>query len=151
MKVAVFILALIGGIFALLGTVVGLGLTGVAAGLGADQTQTTDYGTRLLLGFILAVATIVGGSLVLTNRSPRRWGIVLIVVSLIGSVAAGGFYVLGGLLGLIAGIIALFVKPQATVAVASATPSPPPVAPIAPDPAPSTPTDAAASPMESRG
>lgn len=57
--------------------------------------------------------------MVLTNHSGRHWGLFLIVVSILGSVAAGGFYMFGGLLGLIAGVLALLVRRPATTTTAA--------------------------------
>lgn len=92
MRGAVFVLALLGGIVALL------------------LSQATEV--ALLHWLLFAVATIVSGSMVLTHHSGRAWGIVLIVVSLIGLVGAG-ISIFGGVLGLIAGVLAVMVQASA--------------------------------------
>lgn len=119
MRIAVFVLALVGGIIGLLGTMGGLGLTAIVSGLAqnaATEQTAGEVGARLLVGFAAAVVTIVAGSAVLARKAPRRWGVVLIVANVVGLVAAGGFYLFGGVLGLVAGLLALFVRPaEATV------------------------------------
>lgn len=113
MRIAVFVLALIGALIGLVGTMSGLGLTAIAGGLAQSQAAeqaATEVGGRLLLGFVAAIVTIVAGSAVLARKAPRPWGIVLIVANLVGLVAAGGFYLFGGILGLVAGLLALVVR-----------------------------------------
>jgi hypothetical protein len=117
MHVASFVLALIGAIIGLFGTMAGLGLTAVVGGLAQDvatEQAAAEAGGRLVVGFLAALVTIVAGSAILLRRSPRRWAIVLLVANLIGLVAAGGFYLFGGILGLVAGLLGLLVKPAAT-------------------------------------
>jgi len=84
----------------------GLGLTALVGGLSQDQATeqaATEVGGRLLLGFGAAIVTIIAGSAVLARKAPRRWGVVLIVTNVVGLVAAGAFYLFGGILGLVAG------------------------------------------------
>jgi uncharacterized BrkB/YihY/UPF0761 family membrane protein len=114
MRIAVFVLALIGALIGLVGTMGGLGLAAIVGGLAQDQATeqaATEAGSRLLLGFGAAIVTIIAGSAVLARKAPRRWGVVLIAANVIGLLAAGGFYLFGGILGLVAGLLALVVRP----------------------------------------
>lgn len=114
MRIAVFVLALVGALIGLVGTMGGLGLTALVGGLSQDQATeqaATEVGGRLLLGFGAAIVTIIAGSAVLARKAPRRWGVVLIVTNVVGLVAAGAFYLFGGILGLVAGPLALVVRP----------------------------------------
>jgi hypothetical protein len=120
MHVAAFVLSLIGALLALFGTMAGLSLTAVVGGLAQDtatQQVAADVGGRLLLGFAAALVTIVAGSAILLRRNPRRWAAILLVANLVGLLLAGGFYLFGGILGLVGGVVGLFVRP------ASAPPS----------------------------
>jgi hypothetical protein len=89
MKGLAFVLALLSGPVALL--------------LGQGTVEALQH------GLLFAVATIVAGSMVLTNHGGRAWGIVLIVVALLGLVAAG-ISVFGVVLALLAGLLALMVQ-----------------------------------------
>lgn len=132
MRIAVFVLCLIGGIIGILGSIAGFGLLGLSVGLSesvgetAAAEETAALGGRVLLGFIAGIATLVAGSMVLARKAPRRWGLVLIVVNVVGSLAAGGFYMFGGALGLIAGVIALLIRPERIVAASPPWAGPPP-------------------------
>ncbi len=116
MRVAVFVLALIGGIIGVLGTMAGAGLAGAADALGGfTEAEATEAGGRIFLGFVAGVLTLVFGSLVFARKwSARWWGVALIATNVVGAVAAGGFYMFGGFLGLVAGLLALFIGGDAT-------------------------------------
>lgn len=114
MRVAVFVLALIGGVIGILGTIAGAGLAGAADALGGfTEAEATEAGGRIFLGFLAGVLTLVFGSLVFARKwSARWWGVALLATNLIGAFAAGGFYMFGGFLGIVAGLLALFISRQ---------------------------------------
>lgn len=114
MRVAVFVLALIGGIIGILGTIAGAGLAGATDALGGfTEAEATEAGGRIFLGFLAGVLTLVFGSLVFARKwSARWWGVALLATNLVGSFAAGGFYMFGGFLGIVAGLLALFISRQ---------------------------------------
>jgi len=107
---AAFILALIGGIFILLGSIVEAILLTVVGSIYAGF----GFGgiAALLIG--LAVVAIILGLLVLVGaimlrshpESAKTWGVLIIVFSLISFIGGGGFYI-GAILGLVGGILAL--------------------------------------------
>jgi nitric oxide reductase large subunit len=120
---AAFVLSLIGGI---IGLIVGFVLIGIALSINASSYYYYGYyynsSVGLFLGFgvwtlITSIIVIVAASQLHSDpRSHTRWGIVILVSSIIGL----GWW----LLGIIGGIMALVYKPEAPL---SRAPPPPPM------------------------
>jgi hypothetical protein len=70
--------------------------------------------SRLLTPVILAIVTVIGGVSVLVGRLPRVWSAVFVVVAMVGFAAAGGFYIVGSVIALLAAILALFAVGRST-------------------------------------
>lgn len=118
MRVTVLVLAVLGGLVGLVGVFAGSRLLGLATFF-AQDVPVDHPGLRLLVAFAMAVVSIVGGAVMGSDRQPattgltRRWAIVLVVAAIAGTVAAGRFFVLGGVLTLIAGGLALTLRSRA--------------------------------------
>ncbi|MHB1708950.1 MAG: DUF6114 domain-containing protein [Thermoplasmataceae archaeon] len=106
--VAAFVLSLIGGIFVLLGgiiiAVLGAALTFFIGGIGGI------YG---LFGIIFGIIIIVGSAMLYSNPDKHTlWGAIILVFSIVSWFGSYGGFVIGFLLGLIGGILAMVWKPQ---------------------------------------
>ncbi len=126
-----FILSLIGGIFILLGGIytaaiyafIGSALFDFFPGLGSLLIALAVV--ALIFGLII----IVGAVMLRSNpESSRTWGIVILLLSIFSWIGGGGF-VIGFILALIGGILAITWHPPA---VAQAAWTSTPVAPAAP-------------------
>ena len=99
--VAAFVLSLIGGLFILInGLLVAIVGTFALAFFGAGVLW-------IILGLVFGFGTLLGA--VMLNSNPREhvtWGVVIIVFSVLSLVIGGGF-VIGMILGLIGGVLAL--------------------------------------------
>ena len=130
-----FILSLLGGVFFIIGGVVLVGIgaligtlgsiassinsTAIAASGGGPGPFTSYLGAS---GVVLGIATI--GLAVMMFASPARhrlWGAFVIAFSVLSWVDSFGGLVIGFILGLIGGILAVTWKPSVAV------PAPPPV------------------------
>ena len=106
--VAAFVLSLIGGIFVLLGGIViaalGAALTFFIGGIGGF------YG---LFGIIFGIIIIVGSAMLYSNPDKHvLWGAIILVFSIVSWFGSYGGFVIGFLLALIGGILAMVWKPQ---------------------------------------
>ena len=128
--VAAFVVSLIAGIWMLFaGGMMGWGYWGGHGGGGHmmsdgrggggswmwNHQMMHGYGGGTLWSWIGIVAgiTVLAGAIALYSKpaSARSWGIVILVVSVVGLIAgAGGF--LAGVVGAIGGILAITWKPQ---------------------------------------
>ncbi len=95
-------------ILGLIGGVLGLLFIPVMVFLGAfGEAFTGSPGTLYAQAAVAALISIIGlVAAVLVKSKPREWGICLVICGIIGVIVASGFYV-GGLLLLVAGILAL--------------------------------------------
>jgi hypothetical protein len=134
--VAAFVLTLIGGILILLD---GIYLLAVSAFV---SSVTSAYGVSIpgvsaILEALAAVGLIFGliimiGALMMwkSPSSAKMWGVVVIVLGFISIIGGGGF-VLGLILALVGGILALIWHPPASAQTAwSSAPTAPPAAPM---------------------
>jgi hypothetical protein len=118
---AAFALSLIAGIFVLLGGV-------IVAAIGAVFTFFA-FGVGAIIGIfglIWGIIIIVGANNLRAHPEQHvTWGVIILVFSLISWVGAVGGLLIGFLLGLIGGILAIsWQPPQTTVAPTYASPSP---------------------------
>ncbi len=133
--VAAFVVTLIGGILILLD---GIYLLAVSAFI---SSVTSAYGVSVpgVSGLLTALAAVgvIFGLIILVGaimmwRSPssaKMWGIIAILLGLISIVSGGGF-ILGLILALVGGILALVWHPPAAAQTAwSSAPTAPPAAP----------------------
>jgi hypothetical protein len=104
MRGATFGVGLAGGILALFGAFIAL-LIGLAGQeLGAQDADSVTVGAGVAL--TAAAAGIVGASLVWSR--PKLGGVVMLISAVVGFVAVFLAYLLGGILLLLAGLLALF-------------------------------------------
>ncbi len=108
------VLSLIGGIFILLGgafiAFVGSifsGLGGLSgAGVGGAVTAVG------IVGIIFGIIIILGGIMINSNpKSHTMWGVIIIILSILSWITAAGGFVIGFILALIGGILAITFKP----------------------------------------
>jgi hypothetical protein len=112
MRTAVLALAVTSAVLGLGGAIVLTYLVAQSFETDLDGRQVdlvTALISRLLVPIVLAVVTVAGGVAVAGGRAPRIWAVVFVVVAVVGAVSAGGFYILGSVLALVTGIVALFV------------------------------------------
>jgi hypothetical protein len=133
--VAAFVVTLIGGILILLD---GLYLLAVSAFV---STVSSAYGVSIpgvsglfealaAVGLIFGLIILIGAIMMWRNpSSAKMWGIVVILLGLISIISGGGF-ILGLILALVGGILALVWHPPAAAQTAwSSAPTAPPAAP----------------------
>lgn len=126
---AAFVLSLIGGILILLD---GLWVAFITSAIGAAMPMFFSFGLGLalaigILGIIFGLI-IIYGSFQINSGEPgkvRTWGIVVLILSIISIITGGGF-ILGLILGLIGGILALVWKPPTERVAVTGAPPPPP-------------------------
>ena len=119
MRVTTVVLALLGGIVELGGVFAGFRLLGLATFAGV-AVPIAYPGFRLVVAFAMAVMSIVGGAVIWSEKDrvgaavSRRWAAVLVVAAILGTIAVGRFFILGGVLTLIAGILGLLLDRSRT-------------------------------------
>ncbi len=122
---AAFTLSLIAGIFVLLG-----GL--IVAAIGAIFTFFA-FGVGAIIGIfglIWGIIIIVGANNLRAHPEQHvTWGVIILVFSLISWVGAVGGLLIGFLLGIIGGILAISWQPPQTAAAPTYTPPSPPSMP----------------------
>jgi Family of unknown function (DUF6114)/zinc-ribbon domain len=112
---AAMVLSLIGGIFVIFGgatlAFAGSLISSLSiAGAGSASSTLLALG---LVGVIFGIIMIVGGVMMYSNpKSHTMWGAIVLVLSILSWVTAIGGYVIGFILGLIGGILALVFKPS---------------------------------------
>ena len=120
------ILALVGGIFMLLGGVIFLGvaayviphlnLNNVTVPQGMDRASLPGLISGILsvmgvFGLVCGAIVLVSSSMILARVGERRtWGILILIFSILSFIGLGGFIV-GAILGIIGGILTLRWKP----------------------------------------
>lgn len=118
------VLAIIGGVFILLG-----GIAETLLGAAVSTFTLGQYGAGIIglgvLGLVLGILVLVMGVLLLTHPDHNvTYGILIIVFSVVSLVCFFGGFLVGFILALIGGILALTWKP--TTREAYVYPSPPP-------------------------
>lgn len=102
-RVGEMVLAIIGGIFGLISGIMGLAVGGAQKALGAGGTNVAVNGTVAILFSILALVA----AFYVSSKS-RMAGWMLVVSAIGGIVAVSAFYILPGILLMIAGLMCLF-------------------------------------------
>jgi hypothetical protein len=110
LRSAVSALGIIGGMFGAIFALVAVFVGGAGAAFGAER----DGGLITLLGFVavfLAIGGMVGGILAKSNRTAS---IVLLLVSgVLGFVCIGAWWILPGILLIVAGVLEMADRPVA--------------------------------------
>jgi len=114
---AAFALSLIAGILILINGVI-LGAVGsfiapFIPGMGEKALVTGILGTVMVVGIILGLIVIVAAVMLYRNPAQKTmWGVIILVLSII-SIFIGGGFIIGLILGIIGGALALTWKPKA--------------------------------------
>ncbi|MFQ5907599.1 MAG: DUF6114 domain-containing protein [Thermoplasmata archaeon] len=141
---AAMVLSIIGGIFILLGGVVFLALASLMQlfidtipGLGSLEIDPVLLLNLVgALGVIIGLVIIVGGVMMYSRpQSSTVWGVLILVLAIVSLFVASGGFILGFVLALIGGILAIAFKSTPVMPAPAPVATPPPTAP-APAPAP---------------
>ncbi|MDJ0274902.1 MAG: hypothetical protein QXP81_01250 [Nitrososphaerota archaeon] len=119
--VAAAMLGLIAGVLMLIGGVAGLVIWAVAIpyGMWGMMGGMMAWWGPMFLGMFFVVVALISGVVVLTASvmlqsrpaQAQTWGLLMLVFSVIGLLGMGGF-VIGSVLGIIAGVLALTWRPS---------------------------------------
>lgn len=119
--VAAAMLGLIAGVLMLIGGVAGLVIWAVAIpyGMWGMMGGMMTWLGLMFLGMFFVVVMLISGVVVLTASvmlqsrpaQAQTWGLLMLVFSVIGLLGMGGF-VIGSVLGIIAGVLALTWRPS---------------------------------------
>jgi len=130
---AAFVLSLIAGIFilingVLLGALIGLvGLIGGATGVYpfAALIPLALLSVFMAVGVIFGVLVLLGAFMVYRNPAQKTaWGVIILVFSIL-SIAIGGGFIIGFILGIIGGALTLAWKPKTSTAEPTTAPATP--------------------------
>lgn len=113
---AAMVLSILGGIFVLLGGLFIAFIGSFVASFGYLANGGANAGTIVtivgIVGVIFGLIMIVGGVMMYSNpSSAKMWGIIVLVLSILSWFTAVGGLVIGFLLGLIGGILAIVFRP----------------------------------------
>ena len=111
------VLSLIGGIFVILGGLFIAFVGSFVASFGYLANGGANPGTLVtivgVVGIIFGLIMIVGAVMMYSNpQSAKMWGIIVLILSILSWFTAVGGLVIGFLLGLIGGILAIVFKPS---------------------------------------
>jgi len=114
---AAFALSLIAGILILInGAILGAVGSFIAPfipGMSEKALVTGILGTVMVVGIILGLIVIVAAVMLYRNPAQKTmWGVIVLVLSII-SIFIGGGFIIGLILGIIGGALALTWKPKA--------------------------------------
>ena len=115
---AAFALSLIAGILILINGAI-LGAVGSfigphIPGMGEKALVTGILGTLMAVGIIIGLIVIVAAVMLYRNPAQKTgWGVTVLVLSII-SIFIGGGFIIGLILGIIGGALALTWKPKTT-------------------------------------
>jgi hypothetical protein len=115
---AAFVLSLIAGILILInGAVVGAVRSFIGPhipGMGERALVTGILSTVMVVGIVLGLIVIVAAVMLYRNPAQKTmWGVIVLVLSII-SIFIGGGFIIGLILGIIGGALALAWKPKAS-------------------------------------
>jgi hypothetical protein len=124
---AAMVLSLIGGIFVILGGAFIAFLGSLVSSFGYLANGGTTGGAAVtavgVVGIIMGLIMVVGSFMLYSKpTNAKMWGIIILILSILSWVTAVGGLVIGFILGLVGGILAIVYKPSA----ATATPHPAP-------------------------
>ena len=110
------VLSLIGGIFVIFGGLFIAFVGSLVASFGYLANGGANPGTAVTIagvtGIIFGLIMIVGAAMMYSNpKSAKMWGIIVLILSILSWFTAVGGLVIGFLLGLIGGILAIIFKP----------------------------------------
>jgi hypothetical protein len=110
---AAMVLSIIGGIFVLLGGAVVAFVGSLISTLDTSGLGLGGGFTVLgVIGIILGLIMIVGGIMISSNpQSHTMWGVIILILSIVSWITSFGGLVIGFILGLIGGILAITFKP----------------------------------------
>lgn len=101
-----FVLGLIGGIFGILSGIVALLIGGIGGAVGASGA--TSVVGLAMVAMLLSILGIVGSAIVKGNA--KLGGIFMTVSAIGGTICISAFYILPGILLIVAGLMALIRK-----------------------------------------
>jgi hypothetical protein len=108
-----FVLSLAGGILVLLEGLIRIIRGEALAVFGTDRLWSRLLGLAIrvdgLIGIVLAVIIIVGAVLIYNSKTQMTGGVIVLIFALL-SIIAGGGWLIGLILGVIGGILALLKK-----------------------------------------
>ncbi len=121
---AAMVLSLIGGIFVILGGAFIAFVGSLVSSFGYLANGGTTGGTVVtvvgVVGIIMGLIMIVGSFMLYSKpSSAKMWGIIILILSILSWFTAVGGLVIGFILGLVGGILAIKYKPS------TAAPAPP--------------------------
>ena len=124
---AAMVLSLIGGICVILGGAFIAFVGSLVSSFGYLANGGTSGGATVtafgVVGIIMGLIMIAGSFMLYSKpTSAKMWGIIILILSILSWVTAVGGLVIGFILGLIGGILAIMYKPSAP-----ATPPPAPM------------------------
>jgi len=106
MRTASFVLGLVGGILGILAAILAMFIGGVGSAFEAsDSDSIIGLGFSALLASVLG---IVGAALV--KGKPKVGSLLMFIAGIWGIISISAFYVVSGILLIIAAIIGLFIK-----------------------------------------
>ena len=124
---AAMVLSLIGGIFVILGGAFIAFVGSLVSSFGYLANGGTNGGTGVtivgVVGVIMGMIMVVGGFMMYSKpSSAKMWGIIVLILSILSWFTAVGGLVIGFILGLIGGILAIMFKPSAAPAARAPAP-----------------------------
>lgn len=103
-----FIFGLIGGIIGFICALAALFIGGIGEAFNAEGAETV--GNLGVAAIVFSIIAIIGAALV--KSKPKFAGVLFVISAIGGFISISMFYILPGILILIAGIMALFKKEQ---------------------------------------
>lgn len=119
---APFVLSLIAGLLILtgFGMMTAFGFVGPYGMMGGYYGMMGGFGYggwfygAAIIGLISGIGVLVGAVMIHTQRqSTSTWGLLVVVFSTLSFFGMGGFFV-GAILGIVGGVLAMGLKPEAT-------------------------------------
>jgi Family of unknown function (DUF6114) len=125
---AAMVLSLIGGICVILGGALIAFVGSLVSSFGYLANGGTTGGTLVtvfgVVGIIMGLIMIIGGFIMYSKPgSAKMWGVIILILSILSWITAIGGLVIGFILGLVGGIMAIVFKPSASPAPTSPTPT----------------------------